>query len=291
MRCPAQYIIDPAADGMGLPFYSDLSRAVGDQHDLFLGMLMRGMRHHAGFQGQPANGQRAELPGGTVEVDALLAVALVGEFRVGRIEDETRQMTLLCRGEAGEERQRGGGTQKCASVRHGRMLQAVAGAVSANATDGRENISFRRRRMSAATVPAVESNATHAARLDRLAAVAIEVGLGLARGQELLITASLDALPLVRRITEHAYRAGASLVTTFYSDDEATLARFRYAPRCELRHRRHLAAGRHRAGLPQQRGPHGDCGRAIRRCWRRKIRRRWDARIAPSRRRAGRRWS
>ncbi len=65
--------------------------------------------------------------------------------------------------------------------------------------------------------------------MDRLASVAIEVGLGLARGQELLITASLEALPLVRRITEHAYRAGASLVTTFYSDDEATLARFRYA--------------------------------------------------------------
>ena len=81
----------------------------------------------------------------------------------------------------------------------------------------------------AATVPTVGSNTTHTARLDRLASVAIEVGLGLARGQELLITASLDALPLVRRITEHAYRAGASLVTTFYSDDEATLARFRYA--------------------------------------------------------------
>ena len=71
---------------------------------------------------------------------------------------------------------------------------------------------------------------THAARLDRLAAVAIRVGLGLAPGQELLITASLDTLPLVRRITAHAYRAGASLVTTFYSDDEATLARFRHAP-------------------------------------------------------------
>jgi aminopeptidase len=80
-----------------------------------------------------------------------------------------------------------------------------------------------------ATAPTVESNKTHTARLDRLAAVAIEVGLGLAPGQELLITASLDALPLVRRITEHAYRAGASLVTTFYSDDQATLARFRYA--------------------------------------------------------------
>jgi aminopeptidase len=82
----------------------------------------------------------------------------------------------------------------------------------------------------AATAPTVGSNTTHTARLDRLASVAIEVGLGLARGQELLITASLDALLLVRRITEHAYRAGASLVTTFYSDDEATLARFRYAP-------------------------------------------------------------
>ena len=84
--------------------------------------------------------------------------------------------------------------------------------------------------MSAAAAPIVGSKATHSARLDRLAAVAIEVGLGLARGQELLITASLDALPLVRRITEHAYRAGASLVTTFYTDDESTLARFRYAP-------------------------------------------------------------
>jgi hypothetical protein len=60
------------------------------------------------------------------------------QLRVGRIDHETRQMTLLCRGEAGEERQRGGGTQKCASVRHGRMLQAVAGAVSADASDGRK---------------------------------------------------------------------------------------------------------------------------------------------------------
>jgi aminopeptidase len=83
----------------------------------------------------------------------------------------------------------------------------------------------------APAAPTAKKNATrHAARLDRLAAVAIEIGLGLAPGQELLITASLDALPLVRRITERAYKAGASLVTTFYSDDEATLARFRYAP-------------------------------------------------------------
>ena len=44
------------------------------------------------------------------------------------------------------------------------------------------------------------------------------------------MTAPLEALPLVRRITEHAYRAGGSLVTTLFTDEEATLMRFRYAP-------------------------------------------------------------
>ena len=44
------------------------------------------------------------------------------------------------------------------------------------------------------------------------------------------MTAPLGALPLVRRITEHAYKAGAALVTTLFSDDEATLMRFRHAP-------------------------------------------------------------
>ena len=67
-------------------------------------------------------------------------------------------------------------------------------------------------------------------KLDLLAEVAVKVGLGLQAGQELLMTASVQSLPLVRRITEHAYRAGASLVTTLYSDDEATLARYRFAP-------------------------------------------------------------
>ena len=71
---------------------------------------------------------------------------------------------------------------------------------------------------------------SHEVRLDRLAEVAVRVGLGLRPGQELVLTAPLDAAPLVRRITEHAYRAGASLVTPIYSDDEAVLARFRHAP-------------------------------------------------------------
>jgi len=67
-------------------------------------------------------------------------------------------------------------------------------------------------------------------KLDRLAQVAVKVGLGLRPGQELIMSAPMEALPLVRRITEHAYKAGALLVTTFYGDDPSTLARFAYAP-------------------------------------------------------------
>ncbi len=58
----------------------------------------------------------------------------------------------------------------------------------------------------------------------------MRVGLGLKAGQELVLTAPMEALPLVRRITEHAYRAGALLVTTFYGDDPSVLARFEHAP-------------------------------------------------------------
>jgi aminopeptidase len=73
-------------------------------------------------------------------------------------------------------------------------------------------------------------------KLDLLAEVAVKVGLGLQSGQELVMTASLDSLALARRITEHAYRAGASLVTTLYADDEATLARYRLAPNASFDH-------------------------------------------------------
>jgi aminopeptidase len=65
-------------------------------------------------------------------------------------------------------------------------------------------------------------------KLDRLAEVAVQIGLGLRAGQELIMSAPIEALPLVRRITEHAYKAGALLVTTFYSDDPSVLARYEY---------------------------------------------------------------
>jgi aminopeptidase len=46
-------------------------------------------------------------------------------------------------------------------------------------------------------------------KLDKLAEVAIKVGLNLQPGQDLFLTAPIAALPLVRRIAEHAYKAGA----------------------------------------------------------------------------------
>jgi aminopeptidase len=65
-------------------------------------------------------------------------------------------------------------------------------------------------------------------KLDRLAEVAIKVGLQLKPGQDLLVTAPTVALPLVRRIAEHAYKAGAGLVTPILSDEAITLSRYRF---------------------------------------------------------------
>ena len=78
-------------------------------------------------------------------------------------------------------------------------------------------------------------------KLDRLAEVAIKVGLQLQPGQDLLLTAPIAALPLVRQIAEHAYKAGAGLVTPIFSDEEMTLARYRFGADDELRPRRRLA--------------------------------------------------
>ena len=66
-------------------------------------------------------------------------------------------------------------------------------------------------------------------KLDRLAEVAVKVGLQLQPGQDVFLTAPASALPLVRRIAEHAYKAGAGLVTPLLSDEDITLARYRFA--------------------------------------------------------------
>ncbi|OLY46314.1 aminopeptidase [Bartonella apis] len=66
-------------------------------------------------------------------------------------------------------------------------------------------------------------------KLDRLAEVAVKVGLNLQKGQDLVLTSPLAALPLVRRIAYHAYKAGAGVVTPIFSDEEMTLSRFKDA--------------------------------------------------------------
>jgi aminopeptidase len=66
----------------------------------------------------------------------------------------------------------------------------------------------------------------HASLLDKYAQLVVKAGLNVRAGQQVLITAPLEAVDLVRRITFHAYKAGATLVTTLYNDEHTTLMRF-----------------------------------------------------------------
>jgi aminopeptidase len=68
--------------------------------------------------------------------------------------------------------------------------------------------------------------------------LAIKIALNLQPHQRLLIVGpianggvSLDAAPLVRTITESAYRAGGRYVETLWGDETLQLLRYRYAPR------------------------------------------------------------
>lgn len=70
--------------------------------------------------------------------------------------------------------------------------------------------------------------------LDKLAELSIKTGVALQPGQDLLITAPIEAAPLVRRLAHHAYKAGAGIVTPLYTDPEVVLARYKYAPKASF---------------------------------------------------------
>ena len=72
------------------------------------------------------------------------------------------------------------------------------------------------------------------AQVRQYAELAVHVGLGLTPGQRLIISATLDAAPLVRRIAEEAYRAGARLVDVQWEDEQLTLIRLHSAARDSL---------------------------------------------------------
>ena len=67
---------------------------------------------------------------------------------------------------------------------------------------------------------------THETLIDKYAELTVRSGLNLRQGQQVLMTAPLEAIDLVRRITHHAYKAGAALVTTLYSDENTALMRY-----------------------------------------------------------------
>ena len=75
----------------------------------------------------------------------------------------------------------------------------------------------------------VNDNWDESTELDKLAELSIKTGVALQNGQDLLITAPLEAAPLVRRLTFHAYQQGCGIVTPLYTDPEVTLLRYKNA--------------------------------------------------------------
>jgi len=73
------------------------------------------------------------------------------------------------------------------------------------------------------------SPADFSAKLERYAEVIVKIGINVQPGQRVLVFAPLEAVPLVRRVAEHAYRAGATLVTPLYNDDVMTRLRIENA--------------------------------------------------------------
>ena len=74
-----------------------------------------------------------------------------------------------------------------------------------------------------------DSSVISSAHIDRLAELSVKTGLALQPGQDLMITAPIEALPLVRKITDYAYKSGAGVVTPIFSDPEMVLSRYRNA--------------------------------------------------------------
>ena len=64
--------------------------------------------------------------------------------------------------------------------------------------------------------------------IDKLAHLSIKRGVALQKGQNLLITAPIESLPLVRKIVEYAYKEGAGIVTPLFNDSDITLSRFKF---------------------------------------------------------------
>jgi len=65
--------------------------------------------------------------------------------------------------------------------------------------------------------------------LSKWAQLVVHNGLGLKEGQQLLIGAPVEALPLIREVSVEAYKAGCSLVTPMLTDSALEVARIRWS--------------------------------------------------------------
>jgi len=75
-----------------------------------------------------------------------------------------------------------------------------------------------------------EQREAHEHRLEKYAALAVEVGVNVQPGQMLVVTAPLFAAELVRKIVKRAYEIGARYVHVDWHDDVVTRTRFELAP-------------------------------------------------------------
>jgi len=72
--------------------------------------------------------------------------------------------------------------------------------------------------------------ATFQEKLEKYAELAVKVGVNIQEGQELLISASIQAADLVREITKKAYERGAKFVHVDWQDDVLTRITYEKAP-------------------------------------------------------------
>jgi aminopeptidase len=66
--------------------------------------------------------------------------------------------------------------------------------------------------------------------LEKYAALTVEVGVNIQKGQTLVITAPVSAADFVRKVSKNAYKLGAKHVTVDWLDDELTRMKFEMAP-------------------------------------------------------------
>ncbi|MVN88006.1 aminopeptidase [Deinococcus sp. HMF7620] len=67
-------------------------------------------------------------------------------------------------------------------------------------------------------------------KLRNYARLAVQVGLGIKKGQRVLVQAPVETAQLARLVVREAYAAGASFVDVRWDDDDVQLARFELAP-------------------------------------------------------------